>query len=72
MSAGSLDIHSRWGIYNTYGIVVTMRWLQPLCAQVVKKANNIWLASEMGWPEDQGTDCPTVLGTGEATSQMLG
>ncbi|KAJ7418681.1 Ammonium transporter Rh type A [Pitangus sulphuratus] len=42
------------------------------CAQVAKKANNSWPVSAIVWQQDQDSDHPPVLGTGEASPRTLG
>lgn len=48
-------------------------WLnmRQQCAQGPRWPVAAWLVSEMAWPGHQGSDYPSVLGTGEATSQTL-
>lgn len=40
-------------------------------AQVVEKDNGILACIKKMWQQDQGSDCLSVLGSGEAASQIL-
>ncbi|KAJ7398929.1 hypothetical protein BTVI_120287 [Pitangus sulphuratus] len=46
--------------------------LQRLQQEGGQEANGTWIVPTTMWAQDHGIDCPPVLGTGEATSGILG